>query len=302
MTYGVDYYKQYLDIHISGQQEAKEKLATLAFAYYQRCSKIAQGTPRQQLPNLNMFLVGPTGCGKTLCCTTIAKALAVPFIRIDCGSLSQDGWAGTSITDALKPFSRTLGPLGFGVILLDEFDKLGEQVLSTGGGCPNKSIQSNLLDLLDGMLSYSLFGTPLNNCLVICGGAFTDATRTHKKNSKGIGFSSVVDTRLVGIEDYKELMVKAGILQEIVGRMIDVVTLTHLTKDEVRDTLRKTNNIYEQYTKLFPSFQLTEKELDNVVDSVYDKTKTFGVRELQTAIFQEFYKRNKPKGKENETS
>jgi len=45
----------------------------------------------------NILLVGPTGCGKTLLASTLAKILNVPFAIADATTLTEAGYVGEDV-------------------------------------------------------------------------------------------------------------------------------------------------------------------------------------------------------------
>jgi ATP-dependent Clp protease ATP-binding subunit ClpX len=276
-----DIYK-YLDKYVSGQEDAKDTLAILGALYCKRCEAVSEGVSSSFLPRLNLFITGPTGTGKTLLATTLSKCLMIPFIRIDCSSLSQTGWEGVSIEQQLARFSRILGDDGFGVIMLDEMDKLGNRVSSSSGNIPNMGIQYNLLDLLDGKYAHPDVNDSINNCLILCAGAFSGAEKEASRETRSIGFEK--DSITQTIPEWKDIMVSAGLVQELVGRMIDVVKLNPLTEEDIRSILlNKRNAIRSKYEKLLPGLEFSPEDIDNLVKQAYNSA--YGVRELETAVF-----------------
>ena len=272
---------QYLDKHVSGQALAKEKLATLGYLYTVRSQAISCGIRPTSLPRLNMFLTGPTGTGKTLLLQNMAECLGVPFVRVDCASLCQVGWEGQGIEDCLGRFSSKLGMDGFGVIMLDEFDKLGNTVTSSAGHTPNLGIQYNLLDLLDGKYSHPKVTSNINNCLILCAGAFSAATKEAKKTKRSIGFSATEEVEPL---IWKKLMTDSGIVQELAGRLLDVAELFPLSKSEIREVvLSIENSTLSKYKNLMLNIDFTGEDIDKLVEETYNSE--YGMRELDTKIF-----------------
>jgi ATP-dependent Clp protease ATP-binding subunit ClpX len=271
----------YLDQYVIGQSEAKDKLAILGYLYAYRCQSVEAGVRSQSLPKLNMFLTGPTGTGKTLLLRTLADCLDVPFIRIDCTSVSQAGWEGVSIDDQLMRFTKISNKDGFGVIMLDEFDKLGNLVTSSSGSTPNLGVQYNLLDLLDGVYSHPNVHETINNSLILCAGAFSEATKQAKKSNKSIGFRAYDQQEKI---DWKEVMVKGGIVPELTGRLLDIIELSPLKKNEIKKViLNPKGGTYTQYKNLLMDINFTQKDVDKLARSTYNSE--YGLRELDTSIF-----------------
>lgn len=94
-----------------------------------------------------ILFVGSAGTGKTQLCRVFAQALSLPFEKISCAGVDNDGFKGSSalynnskaglIAEALKRAGTTRV-----VLLLDEVDKC------------QPAAQAALLDLLDGHRSY----------------------------------------------------------------------------------------------------------------------------------------------------
>lgn len=84
--------KKILDDYIVGQDKAKEVLAVAVYNHYKmlRLKKESDGGP--ELEKSNIFLVGPTGSGKTAMLKVLAKKLNVPFVVVDATSMTASGW------------------------------------------------------------------------------------------------------------------------------------------------------------------------------------------------------------------
>lgn len=87
------YIKRYLDQYIIGQDKAKETLAVAVYNHYKtlRLKKELEGD-QAEIDKSNVFLVGPTGAGKTAILKVLAKLLNVPFAIVDATSLTESGW------------------------------------------------------------------------------------------------------------------------------------------------------------------------------------------------------------------
>lgn len=276
----------YLDRYVSGQEHLKKKLATVGYLYLQYMHAYNRGQ-KTNLPYTNLFITGDTGTGKTYSIETLASWLQVPYTRIDCTSISAEGWTGNSISDALYAHSRKItSEKPFGIIVLDEMDKLGTSAISAGGTDHNRLTQTTLLDLLDGKYNHMSPPVPLhvNHSLVICAGAFTDAFKESKKLKTPVGFGT--EHYIKEIDNFKDFIVENGIIPELAGRITDVVSTNKLTKPQIRDLItKKQNNILTQYKILVDSVEFDENFIDKVVDHVYDSP--YGIREANTLVFNE---------------
>src|SRR3546814_18461124 len=71
--------RELLDEYVIGQDRAKMVLAVAVHNHYNRLGHAKGGDV--ELEKSNLLLIGPTGTGKTLFASTIARAITVPDIR-----------------------------------------------------------------------------------------------------------------------------------------------------------------------------------------------------------------------------
>src|SRR5678815_3598948 len=92
--------KSILDEYVIGQERAKKVLAVAVHNHYKRIeSKVAMDDV--ELQKSNILLLGPTGSGKTLLAQTLARILNVPFTIADATCLTEAGYAGEDVQQAL---------------------------------------------------------------------------------------------------------------------------------------------------------------------------------------------------------
>ncbi|KHN97820.1 Clp protease, ATP-binding subunit ClpX [Metarhizium album ARSEF 1941] len=102
----------------------------------------------------NLLLIGPTGVGKTYILETLSKQIHVPFSICDCNSLTQAGYIGqdveTCIERLLIEASYDIKATEYGIVVLDEFDKLARRESPTGRDVGGEGVQQALLKLVEG--------------------------------------------------------------------------------------------------------------------------------------------------------
>jgi ATP-dependent Clp protease ATP-binding subunit ClpX len=81
---------KYLDEHLIGQDSAKKALAVGIWNHYKR----SFGGSKTPIQKSNIWLVGPSGTGKTAMANKIAQYLDVPFASIDASTITETGYIG----------------------------------------------------------------------------------------------------------------------------------------------------------------------------------------------------------------
>ena len=107
--------KAKLDEYVIGQDEAKKVLSVAVYNHYKRINHEENIKEKDdvEIQKSNILLLGPTGCGKTLLASTLAKILNVPFAIADATTLTEAGYVGDDVENILlrlyqKNFSFTI--------------------------------------------------------------------------------------------------------------------------------------------------------------------------------------------------
>ncbi len=148
--------ESYLNRYVIGQEEAVEVIATKVCTHFNRM-RLENSMPEEEriLGNIksNMLLVGPTGVGKTYIIKLIAKRIGVPFVKADATKFSETGYVGGDVEDLVRELVHEadgdLAKAEYGIIYLDEIDKIASSGNLFGPDVSRTGVQRNLLKLME---------------------------------------------------------------------------------------------------------------------------------------------------------
>jgi ATP-dependent Clp protease ATP-binding subunit ClpX len=251
---------KYLNRYVMGQDDAKKTLAVAVYAHFR---KLAQPrTDDAPIVKSNVLLIGPTGCGKTLMCETLSRALGVPFVTAEATSLAQSRYVNEEIEAILQRLIDRAGGeverAQHGIVFIDEIDKLkatdGEPRSTSG-----ESVQHALLKIMEGAMVRLGDGRYIDTTkiLFICGGAFVgldkiaSTTHTYGYISTSGEDNPAILKRLNARVKPTDLF-EYGLIPEFTGRLPITARFQELTKPLlVRIMTEPANSLYSQFRELF---------------------------------------------------
>ena len=280
--------KAHLDRFVIRQDEAKKVLSIAVCDHYNHVKLAEAGRAAHEYHKQNVVLIGPTGVGKTYLVRCIARLIGVPFVKGDATKFSETGYVGGDVEDLVRELvARADGNVKlaqYGIIYVDEIDKIAAATQGTGRDVSGRGVQSNLLKLMEetevplrsqtdltgqlqaamefqrhGRVNRQAINT--RHILFIVSGAFDkleDIARSRLRESQ-IGFGAKIRGEIPRGDLLRkattEDLIHFGFEPEFVGRLPVRVVCDELAEDDLFAILKQSEgSVIHQYEQSFRAF------------------------------------------------
>jgi ATP-dependent Clp protease ATP-binding subunit ClpX len=278
----------HLNRFVIRQQEAKKVLSVAIcdhFNHVRRCIE-NPNLERDEYHKQNILLLGPTGVGKTFLMRTIAKLIGVPFVKADATKFSETGYVGADVEDLVRDLVKVANGntdlAKYGIVYIDEIDKIASSTNAGGKDVSGRGVQINLLKIMEdtevsqfsptdimAQMQAMMGGSSKDNptiatrhILFIVSGAFDKLAENVQKrlNATQIGFDSTPDksedalSKALQKVETKDF-IDYGFEPEFIGRLPVRVACDPLSTEDLAEIMTTSeSSILKQYHRDFEGY------------------------------------------------
>ena len=317
--------KAHLDRFVIKQDEAKKVLSIAVCDHYNHVNelrRIAAEDPARaeqlEYAKQNVILVGPTGVGKTYLIKHIAELIKVPFVKADATKFSETGYVGGDVEDLVRELvAKADGDLElaqFGIIYIDEIDKIAAASNVGGRDVSGRGVQTTLLKLMEetdvplrsahdlqsqlqAAFDFQKRGAKAKretistrNILFVVSGAFErlkhQVSRRMAQGQIGFGADATppMDNQLFGHVTTQDF-IEYGFEPEFIGRLPVRVVCEQLEADDLYQIMKSSEgSILRQYERAFRAYGIEISFEDDALRLIAEAaaTEKTGARGLLT--------------------
>ena len=283
--------KAHLDRFVIQQEEAKKVLSVALCDHYHQVRLAREGKASPNYAKQNVILLGPTGVGKTYLIRSLADLIGVPFVKADATKFSETGYVGGDVEDLVRDLVRRangdVARAEYGIIYIDEIDKIASAPNAGGRDVSGRGVQTNLLKLMEetevparapndmaaqiqAMMEMSRGGgngpkqpatVNTRHILFVVSGAFGGLEKIIQKRVRDatIGFAAATRAGMDEKQCFDAVQtrdfIEFGFEPEFIGRLPVRVVCQQLTVDDLFQILQQSEgSIIRQYEQSFAAY------------------------------------------------